>query len=123
MIVAMPPGERHGLGVAMLADILSQAGYEVRNLGPDTPSASLVAAIREAGPLAAIVVSVVDGERRRAAGRSSAPRTGNGRPFRAWPAEMRYRTSAWRSSSGRPDGSRIHEGLATSSKPYRARAR
>ena len=34
VIVAMPPGERHGLGVAMLADILTDAGYGVLNLGP-----------------------------------------------------------------------------------------
>jgi methanogenic corrinoid protein MtbC1 len=69
VIVAMPPGERHGLGVAMLADILTGAGYEVLNLGPDTPTASLVAAIRDAGSLAAVVVSVVDSERRPAARR------------------------------------------------------
>jgi excisionase family DNA binding protein len=69
VIVAMPPGERHGLGVAMLTDILSDAGYEVLNLGPDTPTASLVAAMRDAGSLAAVVVSVVDTERRPAAGR------------------------------------------------------
>ena len=49
VIVAMPPGERHGLGVAMLADILTDAGYEVLNLGPDTPNVSLAAAIRTAG--------------------------------------------------------------------------
>ena len=69
VIVAMPPGERHGLGVAMLADILADAGYGVLNLGPDTPTASLVAAMRDAGSLAAVVVSVVDVERRPAAGR------------------------------------------------------
>ena len=69
VIVAMPPGERHGLGVAMLADILTDAGYGVLNLGPDTPTASLVAAMRDAGALAAVVVSVVDTERRQAAGR------------------------------------------------------
>jgi excisionase family DNA binding protein len=69
VIVAMPPGERHGLGVAMLADILTDAGYSVLNLGPDTPTASLVAAMRDAGSLAAVVVSVVDVERRSAAGR------------------------------------------------------
>ena len=69
VIVAMPPGERHGLGVAMLADILTDAGYGVLNLGPDTPTVSLVAAMRDAGSLAAVVVSVVDVERRPAAGR------------------------------------------------------
>jgi excisionase family DNA binding protein len=69
VIVAMPPGERHGLGVAMLADILADHGYEVLNLGPDTPIASFVSAIRAAGSLAAVIVSVVDSERRPAAGR------------------------------------------------------
>src|SRR3954452_17775302 len=69
VIVAMPPGERHGLGVAMLADILAGAGYEVLNLGPDTPTESLVAAMRNAGSLAAVVVSVVDIDRRPAAER------------------------------------------------------
>ena len=69
VIVAMPPGERHGLGVAMVADILRDAGYDVRNLGPDTPPSSLVDAMREAGPLAAVVVSVVDIELRTAARR------------------------------------------------------
>jgi MerR family transcriptional regulator, light-induced transcriptional regulator len=69
VIVAMPPGERHGLGVAMLSDILADAGYAVLNLGPDTPTASLVAAMREAGRLAAVIVSVVDADRRPAARR------------------------------------------------------
>lgn len=69
VVVAMPPGERHGLGVAMLADLLTDAGYDVLNLGPDTPNESLAAAIRDAGPLAAVVVSVVDIERRPAARR------------------------------------------------------
>jgi len=69
ILVAMPQGERHGLGAAMLADILTGAGYDVLNLGPDTPPASLVAAMREAGPLAAVVVSVVDVDRLPAAAR------------------------------------------------------
>jgi MerR family transcriptional regulator, light-induced transcriptional regulator len=69
VVIAMPPGERHGLGVAMLADILGDAGYAVLNLGPDTPTASLVAAMRDAGSIAAVVVSVVDTERRPAARR------------------------------------------------------
>jgi methanogenic corrinoid protein MtbC1 len=69
VIIAMPPGERHALGVAMLADILADAGYEVLNLGPDTPTASFVASMRDVGSLAAVVVSVVDSERRPAARR------------------------------------------------------
>jgi excisionase family DNA binding protein len=69
VIVAMPPGERHGLGVAMLSDVLTEAGYAVLNLGPDTPIGSLAAAMHDAGSLAAVVVSVVDVERRPAAAR------------------------------------------------------
>ena len=69
VIVAMPSGERHGLGVAMLADILTQDGFEVRNLGPDTPVGSLVAAMRDVDRLAAVIISVVDVARRPAAGR------------------------------------------------------
>lgn len=60
VIIAMPVGERHGLGVAMLADIVAQAGYEVMNIGPDTPPSSLTSAIRSSNDLRAIVVSVVD---------------------------------------------------------------
>ena len=67
VILAMPPGERHGLGVAMLADILTEGGYEVRNLGPDTPSASLVAAVRDVDRPAAVIVSLVDEHHRPAA--------------------------------------------------------
>lgn len=60
VLLAMPTGERHGLGVAMLADIVAQGGYEVLNLGPDTPPASLAAAVRSRDDVRAIVVSVVD---------------------------------------------------------------
>ena len=56
----MPVGERHGLGVAMLADIVAQAGYDVLNIGADTPPSSLASAIRSRDDLRAIVISVVD---------------------------------------------------------------
>jgi methanogenic corrinoid protein MtbC1 len=69
VIVAMPPGERHGLGVAMVADLLRQDGYEVRNLGPDTPTRSLISAMGDTDRLMAVVVSVVDDGHRRAAAR------------------------------------------------------
>jgi excisionase family DNA binding protein len=60
VLVAMPVGERHAIGVAMLADILAQAGYEVLNLGTDTPPASLAGAVAERDDLRAVVISVVD---------------------------------------------------------------
>lgn len=63
VLVAMPAGERHGLGVAMLADILSQAGFEVLNLGPDTPPESLQTAMAARDDLSAVVISVVSAAR------------------------------------------------------------
>jgi excisionase family DNA binding protein len=59
VLVAMPVGERHGLGVTMLSDILAQEGFEALNLGPDTPPASLQAAMAERDDLVAVVISVV----------------------------------------------------------------
>jgi MerR family transcriptional regulator, light-induced transcriptional regulator len=69
VLLAMPAGERHGLGVAMLADILALAGFEVLNLGPDTPSASLQAAMADRDDLVAVVISVVSAARLPAAAR------------------------------------------------------
>ena len=112
VIVAMPPGERHGLGVAMLADILTDAGYEVLNLGPTRRTCRLPRQ-SELRDLAAVVVSVVDIERRPAAGRLLAAARRNDRRFRAWSAETRFRTNAWRSISVRTGGSRIRVGSAT----------
>ncbi len=79
VIIAMPVGERHGLGAAMLADIVADAGYEVLNVGPDTPPASLASAIRSRDDLRAVVVSVVDAARLPAGARLiAAARTANG---------------------------------------------
>ena len=79
VIIAMPVGERHGLGAAMLADIVTDAGYEVLNVGPDTPPASLAAAIRSRDDLRSVVVSVVDASRLPAGARLiAAARSANG---------------------------------------------
>jgi excisionase family DNA binding protein len=67
VVLAMPEGERHPLGVAMLADILRSHGYRVLNLGADTPAAALVAALREVDDLSAVAVGVVNAERLAAA--------------------------------------------------------
>jgi MerR family transcriptional regulator, light-induced transcriptional regulator len=72
VLLAMPVGERHGLGVAMLADILAQAGFEVLNLGPDTPPASLQAAMAARDDLSAVVISVASPARLPGAGRLAA---------------------------------------------------
>ena len=59
VVVAAPPGERHGLGASMLADILRSGGYEVIDLGADTPSRSLELTVRRNQPVSAVCISVV----------------------------------------------------------------
>jgi excisionase family DNA binding protein len=60
VVLAMPEGERHHLGLAMLADILRSDGYRVLNLGADTPASALVAALRQVEDLSAVAVGVVN---------------------------------------------------------------
>jgi methanogenic corrinoid protein MtbC1 len=72
VLVAMPAGDRHGLGATMLSDILRGAGFSVLNLGPDTPTASLAAAIEAADRLVGVIVSVADSARLPAARESIA---------------------------------------------------
>ncbi|MGH3667769.1 MAG: B12-binding domain-containing protein [Acidimicrobiia bacterium] len=62
VVMAMPAGEQHDLGVAMLSDILRSDGYRVLNLGADTPAPALVAALREVDDLSALALSVVNSE-------------------------------------------------------------
>lgn len=62
VVMAMPAGERHDLGLAMLGDILRSDGYRVLNLGADTPAPALVAALREVDDLSALALSVVNDE-------------------------------------------------------------
>lgn len=63
IVAAMPPGERHGLGLTMLTDVLRGAGYHVLDLGPDTPIGSLVKAIARTDNLKAVCIGVVMQER------------------------------------------------------------
>lgn len=67
VVTAMPSGERHGFGVAMLADILRGAGYSVLDLGPDTPSESVVAAVSRIEEPSAVCISIATSEARPAA--------------------------------------------------------
>jgi MerR family transcriptional regulator, light-induced transcriptional regulator len=67
VVLAMPEGERHHLGLAMLADILRGDGYRVLNLGADTPASALVAALRQVEDLSAIGIGVVKADRLAAA--------------------------------------------------------
>jgi MerR family transcriptional regulator, light-induced transcriptional regulator len=49
-VVTSGPGEFHGIGGAMLADLLAVDGWETSTLGPDTPTADLLALLRSQEP-------------------------------------------------------------------------
>jgi methanogenic corrinoid protein MtbC1 len=58
IVVGAPAGERHGLPIALLTDLLRAAGWEVSDLGADVPTTSFVDAARDTNALAAVGVSV-----------------------------------------------------------------
>ena len=60
VVIGTPPGERHGLPVAMAADRLRACGYEVVDLGADLPIDSFVGAVAARTPVTAVGISVTD---------------------------------------------------------------
>jgi excisionase family DNA binding protein len=63
VVIALPEGERHDLGAAMLADILRSEGYRVLNLGADTPSSAMSSILPDVDDLSAVMVGLVNSER------------------------------------------------------------
>ena len=62
VLVGGPAGERHSLATAMLADLIRSHGWEVSDLGADTPDASFVHAALDEPDLVAVAVSVSTAE-------------------------------------------------------------
>ncbi|MEZ5248337.1 MAG: B12-binding domain-containing protein [Ilumatobacteraceae bacterium] len=58
VVLGAPAGERHGLPIALLADLLRQHGWEVSDLGADVPHESLVHAVRSTPDVVAVGLSV-----------------------------------------------------------------
>jgi methanogenic corrinoid protein MtbC1 len=58
VVVAAPAGETHALPGAMVSDLLRGAGFEVIDLGADTPTASIVEAAEHATRLAVVLIGV-----------------------------------------------------------------
>ena len=56
VVIGAPAGDRHGLPVMMVGDLLRDAGYAVVDLGADTPSESFVEAARGADRLVAVAI-------------------------------------------------------------------
>jgi excisionase family DNA binding protein len=60
IIIGTPPGERHGLAIAIVADLLRGEGWEVFDLGPDIPIDEFVAAVEKAAPVSAVAIGVTN---------------------------------------------------------------
>lgn len=62
IVLGGPAGERHSLVVAMLADLLRLEGWDVSDLGADTPAASFVLTAASIDDLVAVGISVTNPE-------------------------------------------------------------
>jgi excisionase family DNA binding protein len=58
VVLGGSPGELHGLPIALVTNVLRSRGWEVVEMGPDTPTADLVRAARDTDRLRAVGVSV-----------------------------------------------------------------
>jgi methanogenic corrinoid protein MtbC1 len=58
VVVGAPAGEQHGLPSAILADLLRGVGFEVLDMGANTPAASFVETAREANRLIATAIAI-----------------------------------------------------------------
>jgi excisionase family DNA binding protein len=72
IVLGSPTGERHSLVVAILADLLRLEGWEVADLGADTPAASFLLTARSLDDLAAVGISVTNPESLEAAAQTCA---------------------------------------------------
>jgi len=67
VLIGAAPGDRHDLGVAMVGDLLRQAGFDAVDLGADVPVESFVEVARSLGRLVAVAVGVGTDDHRAAA--------------------------------------------------------
>jgi excisionase family DNA binding protein len=58
VVLGGSPGELHGLPIALVTNVLRSRGWEVVEMGPNTPTADLVRAARDTDRLRAVGVSV-----------------------------------------------------------------
>lgn len=58
VVFGAPVGERHGLPIAVVADLVRLAGFDVLELGPDVPAAAFAAAAESAQRLVAVGLGI-----------------------------------------------------------------
>jgi MerR family transcriptional regulator, light-induced transcriptional regulator len=68
VVLAAPPGDLHGLPVALAADLVRGAGFDVEDLGADLPLPSLVDAVQRTQRLVAVGLAVTTAGNRPAVG-------------------------------------------------------
>jgi methanogenic corrinoid protein MtbC1 len=66
VVLAAPPGDLHALPVALAADLVRGAGFDVEDLGADLPLASLLDAAQRTQRLVAVGLAVTTADNRRA---------------------------------------------------------
>lgn len=63
VVLAAPPGEYHGLPLALVANLIRHAGFIVLELGTDTPGSDVLLAIEKADDLVAVGLGVTTVDR------------------------------------------------------------
>ncbi|MFM7963361.1 MAG: B12-binding domain-containing protein [Actinomycetota bacterium] len=58
VVIGGPSGERHGLALTMVADLMRSRGWNVSDIGTDVPAASFAAAVESVDQLCAVCVGV-----------------------------------------------------------------
>jgi excisionase family DNA binding protein len=58
IVIGTAPGEAHSLSVAIVADLIRGAGWEVVELGADIPIEDFLAAVEKAAPVSAVAISI-----------------------------------------------------------------
>jgi 5-methyltetrahydrofolate--homocysteine methyltransferase len=58
VVIGGPSGERHGLALTMVADLLRSRGWSVSDIGTDVPAESFAGAVRGVDQLRAVCVGV-----------------------------------------------------------------
>ncbi len=58
VVIGTPHGERHALGVAIVADLLRGVGWDVVELGVDLPGDEFVTAVEKAAPVTVVAIGI-----------------------------------------------------------------
>ncbi len=104
VLVGAPANEEHALPSAILSDLLRGAGFEVIDLGADTPAESFAETARGANRLVAVLIAITGSGHERACARRCRPSGPRGWRCRSSRAAPPSRTRPTPGGSGRTGG-------------------